>query len=208
MWVLERDIPFRKGPIEGKNWMYKIVPSDGFEPGVYAINQGGIRNFYVSGGYLGLQLERTESGNRAYDFSFKIAEYKGGAEPEQGLNPSETISKKDALSEMPASLKTSSELIYSLEQVNKNIVASRNANIRNEVQKQAEYFHQAWSQLKTISISKYDVDPSIFQKVKDAFELLNAARDVYISGRAPIKGSVKEKETIEIIKEVIKALGS
>ena len=71
MWIFEKDISFRTGPIEGKRGMYKIVPTAGFEPGVFALHQGGIRRSRIQGGQLGVLLENEEYGNSAFDFSFK-----------------------------------------------------------------------------------------------------------------------------------------
>src|SRR4030065_912704 len=82
MWVFEKDVPFRMGPIDGRKGMYKIVPSGGFESGVYAIHGGSIRNERIQGGGIGIYTASAKYGDTANDFSIGKISKDVGVEPE------------------------------------------------------------------------------------------------------------------------------
>jgi hypothetical protein len=196
MWVLEKNIPFRTGPIEGKKGMYKIAPSAGFEPGVYALHQGGIRRSRIQGGQLGILMESEEYGNTAFDFSFNFENYKGALVAETPT-PDPTI--KLGETNENAAILGKQDLAVLLKEVLQKIEDSR---------KHAEYIHQAMQLISIATEKKYDVEASIKQGVDKCYTLINDARNIYIAGKpfASIKASLKEKEAIKILKDIIKKI--
>jgi hypothetical protein len=68
LWVKERDVPFRVGPVEGRSGMYKIAPEENIEPGVYAVHFGSI--WIRMTDVFGAKYSGFDSGNIAYDFTW------------------------------------------------------------------------------------------------------------------------------------------
>lgn len=111
---------------------------------------------------------------------------------------------------VPIAILEKQELINSLKETLSKITASRNAGIRSEKQKQAEYIHEAWKLLSKINEAQFDgsIDNSIQQRIGDAYITLNEARNRYISPKVLKSASAKEAETIKMLKGVLKELES
>jgi tetratricopeptide (TPR) repeat protein len=71
MWVIEKNIPYRIAPVEGKTGMYRIVPKEPLEAGKYAINTGCFWNSTLSSSY-DLSMVLAEKGTEAFDFSLDL----------------------------------------------------------------------------------------------------------------------------------------
>jgi len=74
--------------------------------------------------------------------------------------------------------------------------------------KHAEYIHHAMQLISIATEKKYDVEDSIKQGIDNCYTLISDARNIYIAGKpfASIKASLKEKEAIKILKDIIKKI--
>lgn len=215
MWVLEKDIPFRTGPIEGKKGMYKIAPNAGFEPGVYALHQGSIRRSRIQGGQIGLLLQSGEYGNTAFDFSFNLGKNKGETAQSQTsqfptavsgntrINTETTNKSQPPVAETPLPKKPSFEateanLIDQLDKALKEIVKARqslNPGYAVGLMKNAINYLNTADEI-ALALNKADVGEVITKTI----DLLNKAiipysQDSY-EGIGNIKDARKMLETL------------
>lgn len=199
MWVKEKDIEYRVGPVEGKEKMYKIVPKEPFEAGVYAINTGCFRRFMAD--IYSLYLEVAETGTEAYVFTVNFDKYKElnpHAKPE--IKTYNKVQKKDKKATM-------SDLISLLEIAKEELVKSRNAYIRGELKREMTHFTNARIALeKACNLTYENVDSNTMAIVKKCKLLLLEARNIFVSGKASIKAHVRikkaKKELDKLLREI------
>ena len=166
--------------------LLKLVHSEGIN-GVFALHK------YVgmeSDGYAGFRIGDEQVFSKTEQFP-SVVPNRPNTEP----SPTPSILGKQQLADV-------------LEEALQKINDSRNANIRNEKRNQAEYLHQAWRLLSDAKDNNYDVEETIKQSVNNCYKLINDARNIYTAGKilAGLKASLKEKEAIRKLKEILKIL--
>ncbi len=205
MWVKDKDIECRVGPVEGKDNMYKVQSREPLEPGVYAIHGGSIRrtmaNMY--------SIYLSEGGTNAMIFTFNFDKTSIPLAKED-LSPSQDKVEKKEVVFIERDNSPSSDVEYLSDNLNdayEGIIRSRNSYIRSEYGTFQDYIVSSLQTLKNIvnNLDNFeDLSDDAKNEIVKCHDSLEKAQNNILSNKSLISQYSEMKKAYRILKAYLK----